>query len=168
MITRIERADLRILRIAIAFIPVHTPAKVGGPAFNLLRFATRFQYEVINPFFGQLNERISKVGEERTFNSLLGAIRNIERESEEFRFLDVATVSSAFSEENNDRAVVAEMFKIWGPLRDKIFLSSGEKNVLKMEALLGELRTMNMKFLRMVARRHYELIEKDAARVLGD
>jgi hypothetical protein len=168
MITRIERADQRILRIAIAFIPVHTPAKVGGPSFNLLRFATRFQYEVINTFCDQLNERICIIGKERTFNNLLGAIRNIEREAEEFRFLDSETVSSVFSEVNNDRTAVAEMFKIWWPLRDKIFLSAKDMNVSEMEPLLGELRTMNMRFLRMVVRRHCELIESDAANVLVD
>ena len=168
MITRIERADPQILRIAIAFIPVPTPATFGGPAFNLLRLSTRFQSEVIGAFYGRLNEKIKKFGKNRAFKSLLGAIRNIERESEEFRFLDPHNVASAFSEESGDRETVAEIFKNWELLREKLFLFSENNNADEMETLLGELRIINMTFLKMVSRRHCELIDKDAAKVIAD
>lgn len=168
MITRLERAENRIIRTVIAFVPEHTPATVGGPAFNLLRVATRFQTEVIARFCGELDNLVIKVGNERTFSSLVGAIRNIERESEELRFMDVATVCSAFSEGNDDRATVKQMFKRWSFIRAKIFVCAKKMNVDEMEKLLSELRVSNMRFLRMVSRRHCELVEKDAGTVLKD
>ncbi|MCP4339185.1 MAG: hypothetical protein GY799_09935, partial [Desulfobulbaceae bacterium] len=168
MITRIECADTKISRISIVFIPEHKPAKIGGLAFNLLSFSTRFKYEVINTFFGKLDEKINKNGEEQTFCNLLGAIRNIEREADQFGIMDPDTVKTAFSEKGKDRDTVTEMFKIWGPLRDEIFLCAKRKDASDMERLLGELRVINAEFIRMVTRRHCELIEDDVSTLLDN
>lgn len=168
MITRLERAETRIIRTVIAFIPEHTPATVGGPAFNLLRVATRFQTEVIAQFCGELERLSAKVGGQRAFSRLIGAIRSIERESEELRFMDVATVCSVFSEDKDDRTTVKKMFKDWKPTRDRIFICAEKMDICEMEGLLSELKLSNTRFLRMIARRHCELIEKDAGAVLKD
>lgn len=168
MITLVERADTRVIRVAIAFVPEQTPAIVGGPTFNILRVATRFETEVVQRFAGQLRECVERNGEERAFSSLLGAILNIERESNELRFLDPLTVCSVFSESTGDREAVARMLKEWRPLRERIFACAESRDVGEMEALLEDLRCKNIKFLRMISRRHWEIIEKEMASVLDN
>jgi hypothetical protein len=162
MITKLERADARILRIVIAFIPEPTPAIVGGPAFNLLRLATRFQSEVIQRFCARLQGLAAQYGKERVLTMLFGAIRNIERESEQLRFSDPPTVCAVFSEENTDRASVLKLFSEWANVRSNIltYIDSGDLEAL--EQCLSRLQCMNMDFLPMIARRHCELIERDA------
>lgn len=167
MITKLERADTRILRIVIAFIPEHTPAIVGGPAFNLLRMATRFQTEVIQRFGGHMAVIEARLGRERAMSVLLGALRNIERESEQLRFSDPATVCSAFSEDNDDRATVSNLFAQWAVVREELVDQSAHGDTAQVEHLLERMRHMNMTFLRMIAKRHCELIERDAKKVLS-
>lgn len=164
MITKLERADARILRIVIAFIPEPTPAIVGGPAFNLLRLATRFQSEVIQRFCGRLQGLAVQHGKERVLTMLFGAIRNIERESDQLRFSDPPTVCAVFSEENTDRTAVLKLFSEWANVRSSIFSHIDDGDLEALEQCLSRLQRMNLDFLPMIARRHCELIERDARR----
>lgn len=168
MITKLERAETRILRIVIAFIPEPTPAVVGGPAFNLLRLATRFQTEVISRFCGELEKLAAHHGKDRTLSLLHGAIRHIERESGHLRFTDPPTVCAVFSEGNSDRATVLNMFSEWGHLRAEIISAIRDGELAPIETCLARLRKSNAGFLSMIARRHCELIARDAQRVLDE
>lgn len=168
MITKLERAETRILRIVIAFIPEPTPAKVGGPAFNLLRLATRFQYEVIAPFCGRMSELSVQHGKDRALSMLFSSIRYIEREGSHFHYTDPPTVCQAFSEGNADRATVMGMFAEWGRVRAEIVagMKCGDLDVIEQSLL--RLRKLNFRFLSMTARRHCELIERDAKMALDE
>lgn len=166
MITKLERAETRILRVVIAFIPEPTPAIVGGPAFNLLRLATRFQTEVIHRFCGEMQNLAAVHGKEQVLSMLLGSIRYIERESSHLRFTDPATVCAVFSEGNADRATVLNMFSEWSHVRTDIVSGIKTGDLDAIERCMLRLRKQNLSFLSMIARRHCELIERDAKRVL--
>lgn len=145
-----------------------TPAVVGGPAFNLLRLATRFQTEVISRFCGELEKLAAHHGKERTLTLLHGAIRHIERESGHLRFTDPPTVCAVFSEGNSDRATVLNMFAEWGRLRAEITSAIKNRDLGVIETCLARLRKSNARFLSMIARRHCELIERDAKSLVDE
>ena len=161
MITRLDEAKGGVTRVAVTFIPERMPSIVGGPAFNLLRFATRFRTEVIDKYLGELNRNPKSDNASAALQSLKGALNSVELDAQDFKLLDAPTVQAAFSEIGGDRKRVREMFDEWAGIRENLDIAITKTSVRDAQKLLEELQMINLEFLTMIATRHQELIKKD-------
>jgi hypothetical protein len=168
MITQLEVSQTRVMRIVIELIPEYMPAVVGGPAFNVLRIATRFRMEFLDQFQGQLDRRVRELGKDNAFKTLWGVLIGIEQEGRDFHHLDTAIVKSVFGEDGDDRVIAASMIDDWNVIRLELHQAVEGRDVARCEVLLTKLREVNARFLRMISRRHCQLIERDAAQILRE
>ena len=168
MITHLEVSETRVMRIAIELIPEYMPAVVGGPAFNVLRVATRFRMEFLDRFQGQMERHVSQVGEDKAFSTLWSVLLSVEQEGRDFHHLDAAIVKSVFGDNDDDRAIATSMIENWNMTRLELQRAVEQRDVGRSEAVLRELREVNTRFLVMISRRHCQLIERDAAQILGE
>jgi hypothetical protein len=125
-----------------------------------LMMATRFKYELIEPYAGQLDGVSTGVGE-RACEEIKKIIGNVESQASSRGLMDQMSLSNAFARE--DRARIRQMFGEWYEVREQLMAALEELRMKDVDRALQQLSQMNRDYLDMGTQRNREFVTRSPA-----
>jgi hypothetical protein len=151
-----QQTARRVQRVTVVFDPQLAPAKVGGPAFNLVRINARFASEVFEVFCGTVAQR-SRSGAP-VFDEIEEAFDLIYEEAEGFGLFESHEIEQIYGVEYASSGVET-LGGEWDALRLRLAAALGDRDAAAVEQLLGEMRELNRRFSLAAAERYLATLE---------
>jgi hypothetical protein len=165
LLDRVDRVADEPRKFYVAFNKELEPELVGGPgkmglAFNLLRLASRFRWEVFEPFSRMLGSPECDVNE--VIRAMMESIKAIEDEAKRHEFLNRETAEELFDPAL--RPEINRMFDRWEAIRQQLAVevAADRPQAETVKGLLAEIGEMNTGFMAHVATTYATLIEAEA------
>jgi hypothetical protein len=133
-----------------------------GLLATLGRLGLRFRYEVIERY-PKLTRAAALESPDKpdgyVLQKLRAAIEVIENDalSRGAENIDPEAVAALF-EQHEDQEEMAAIQKIWGTNRAALFKEEPPPNAQELDAIIGAMREMNFRFMRLATRRYHEMI----------
>ena len=132
--------------------------EIHATLLTSLVMATRFKYELIGKYVGEISA-VPDYKIEEVCGGIRQTIMNIESEAESRGLMDQAMLLKAFKAEQRDSVI--EMYKDWYVIRAELLEALENKNCVTVRENLGRLADMNKEYLQIASIRYKELIADD-------
>jgi hypothetical protein len=152
------------LLFSVGLVPEYAPetdfiGDESGRVFHLIRIATRFRWEILEPFMRRA-QRLRDDEDRQIFcKRLKESILLIEAESERAGYLEQDNVIRAF-EEPEDIDLIEGLYEQWYRDRADLMQAVDDIDIARIVGKLKTLKQANVKFMEMSTRRHATFFQR--------
>jgi TIR domain len=152
------------LLFSVGLVPEYAPeadfiGDESGRVFHLIRIATRFRWEILEPFMRRAPRLRDGEARQIFCKQLKESILLIEAESERAGYLEQDNVIRAF-EEPEDIELIERLYEQWYREREDLMQAVDDIDIERIVSNLKSLKQANVRFMEMSTRRYATFFQR--------